>query len=334
MVRAGEAIGHGELFEVVQNEEVKVSTMIPYDVFTDESGAWEDPCRPEESFTKGLTGDDLMRRAHARAMIQKSLKKLQDRHSIKGGTPNSGAYTDPPNSNSNTDSSKSPSGSGSSSGRGWGKRRSSLEPKFPPGTGSAQATSMTLYEPQHHSTPLEWDSKDPENNPYGKFYSAKSSGNGKRRSSDTGGKSPRGGGNIVVRSRSLSVGGHTEVAPASGYARSTHEIAWTDIASVFESQNVQLPVKKKKKEVAEAHSISKDKTIYAPFVRQTDTIPDIYSDSESESDTEEDISDAMVLSRHQEVLDEMKHKLSDFLEARKKSVERKKKRDSLKKASH
>jgi len=332
MVRAGEAIGHGELFEIVQNEDVKVSTMIPYDVFTDESGAWEDPCRPEGSFTKGLTGDDLMRRAHARAMIQKSLKKLQDRHSIKGGTPNSGAYTDPPNSNSNADSSKSPSGSGTSSGRGWGKRRSSLsEPKFPPGTGSAQATSMALYEPKHHSSPLEWDCDAPENLPYGNFSSTKSAGSGKRRTSqggpDSGGKSPRGG-NIVVRSKS--VGSLNEAVPNSSFARSTHEISWNDIASVFESQNVQLPIKKKKKEPEET-SISKHKTIYAPFVRQTESMPD-YSDSESE--TEEDISDAMVLSRHQEVLDEMKEKLSDFLEARKKSVERKKKKDSLKKASN
>jgi hypothetical protein len=113
MVRAGEAIGHGELFEVVQNEEVNASTMIPYDVFTDESGAWEDPYRPIEGYTQNLSGDDLMRRAHARAMIQKSLKKLQDRHNIRGGTPNPGPYTDPPSSASgaNSDSSKSMSGS-------------------------------------------------------------------------------------------------------------------------------------------------------------------------------------------------------------------------------
>jgi hypothetical protein len=332
MVRAGEAVGHGELFEVVQNEDVKVSTMIPYDVFTDESGSWEDPCRPPGHFTAGLTGDDLMRRAHARAMIQKSLKKLQDRHNIKGGAPNPGPYTDPPNlgSNTNSDGYKSLSGSGASSTpRGWLKRRPSFsEPKIQPGSGSAAATSISLYEPKHFSIPLEWKSDDPENLPYGSFSSAQTGDEtGRRRSSSqgqvAGGKGPRG--KKFVRSISVGSFDERKEVPKDGLSRSTHEIVWTEVANVFESQNVQLPVKKKKEEQP---ATPRDRTIFAPFVRRTESP---LGDSDSESDTEEDLSDKTVLSRHQEVLDEMKEKLSVFFEVRKHTAERKKKKDSIKK---
>jgi hypothetical protein len=331
MVRAGETIGHGELFEVVQNEDVKVSTMIPYDVFTDESGSWEDPCRPVGGFTAGLTGDDLMRRAHARAMVQKSLKKLQDRHNIKGGTPDSGPYTDPPSSSSsnNSDGSKSASGSSNmSTPRGWLKRRSSSfnEPKIQPGTGSAPATSLSFYDPKHHSSPLEWNSEDPRNGPYGSSQSdSNSAGGGRRRSLSQGqgtpstgkGNTPRG--KKVIADRSLSVGAYDDSKEEHKYnlLRSTHEISWSDVASVF--QNVKLPVKKKKTQ--EHATTPKDRTIFAPYVRQIEVPADV---SDRESDTEEDLRDEKVLSRHQEVLDKMKEKLSMFLKARKQSQERKK----------
>ena len=335
MVRAGEAVGHGELFEVVQNEDVKVSTMIPYDVFTDESGSWEDPCRPVGGYTAGLSGDDLMRRAHARAMIQKSLKKLQDRHNIKGGTPNPGPYTDPPSSASpsNTEGSKTAS-SGSTTPRGWGKRRSTSfsERIIQPGTGSAEATSASLYEPKHYSSPLEWKSDDPENGPYGSH--SNQTNNVKRRSMSQGqilsstGSTPRGNKGAAALSRSISLGSYAEIKGESkdGFKRSTHEIAWSDVANVFES--VQLTAttsaSKKKKKGHDAHHNPPTpigKTIFAPFVRKTELSS---TDSESESDTEEDLRDDIVLSRHQVVLDEMRKKLTALLEARKKSQERRK----------
>lgn len=332
MVRAGEAVGHGELFEVVQNEDVKVSTMIPYDVFTDESGSWEDPCRPPGHFTAGLTGDDLMRRAHARAMIQKSLRKLQDRHNIKGGAPNPGPYTDPPTSGSNTTSDGNRSqcvSIASSTPRGWLKRRPSFsEPKIQPGTGSAQATSISLYEPKHRSSPLDWRSDDPENLPYGSFSTRQNNGNGRKRALShgqaSGGKSPGGSKKVI---RSISVGSFDERKKTvkDEFSRSTHEIVWTEVANAFESQNVQLKTKKRKEMQPVA---PRDKTIFAPFVRRTELTP---IDSDSESDTEEDLSDKKVLMRHQEVLDDMKQKLSLFFEARKKTAERKKKKDSIKK---
>lgn len=64
MVRAGEALGHHELFEHVHDADLMASTMLPYDIYSDDSGAWEDTCRPKGGFTVGLTGrsslDELM----------------------------------------------------------------------------------------------------------------------------------------------------------------------------------------------------------------------------------------------------------------------------------
>jgi hypothetical protein len=328
MVRAGEALGHGELFEVVQNEEVLVSTMIPYDVFTDESGAWEDPCRPTEGYTSGLTGDDLMRRAHARAMIQKSLKKLQDRHNIKGGTPNTGPYTDPPNSqsgfgNTSDSNSKSVSPNAATNPRGWVKRQKSFsEPPVQPGTGSAAATSWSLYDPRHYSAPLIWRADDVENSPYGRHSkstrprSLSLSQVGIRHSASRSTKGKPGG-------RSMSVASYESAEPgkdSSGDLRSTREIAWTEIAGIF--QPVNLPGESKaQKEKEETASAPETKQIFAPFVRTVESSPVA---SEEESDEEEDLSDDTVLGRHQIVLDRMKEKLSAILEARKKQQDRKK----------
>jgi hypothetical protein len=334
MVRAGEALGHGELFEVVQNEDVNVSTMIPYDVFTDESGAWEDPCRPIEGFTQNLTGDDLMRRAHARAMIQKSLKKLQDRHNIKGGTPNPGPYTDPPNSGSgvNADSSKSVSGSNASTTpRGWLKRRSSFaEAPIQAGTGSAAATSWSLYDPRHYSAPLLWKPEDVDNGPYGRHNKnsrprSLSLSQGLAQLKQAGVKSSRGKG-LSGRSMSLASAETAQEEDTVGMRQSTREIAWSDVAGIF--QKVQLPGTSQAQKENETDTAPRKGTIFAPFVRQVELPP---TDSDSESDEEEDLRDGSVLARHQAVLDAMKANLSAILEARKKTQERRKSRDKAKK---
>ena len=76
VVRAGEALGHEDICDVAQDEAAKASTLMPYDFFDDELGAWEDPCRPSGGFIAGLTGDELVHRAHARAMLQKSMRRL------------------------------------------------------------------------------------------------------------------------------------------------------------------------------------------------------------------------------------------------------------------
>lgn len=325
MVRAGEALGHGDLFEVVQNEEVNVSTMIPYDVFTDETGAWEDPCRPPDGFNANLTGDDLMRQAHARAMIQKSLKKLQDRHNIKGGTQVPGAYTDPPNTGNASDSNRSTaSASGGSTPRGSHKRRSSFSgPPVQPGTGSAVATTWALYDPKHYSLPLEWEPDSVENTPYGQHNSAN-----RPRSlslSQFTLKLPsRGRGRRSVSVSSPPEQPLKEPEPDNGpMKRSTREIPWVDVAGIF--QNVALPGTPKQPDVP---ATPRGRTIFAPYVRQVD-LEDVDAGNENESDEEEeDLRDEMVLGRHQVVLDRMKEHLSAFLEARQKSQGKKKSRSS------
>ena len=320
MVRAGEAVGHGEIFEIVQNEEVQVATNIPYDIFNDESGAWEDPCRPiPEGFTQGLTGDDLMRRAHARAMIQKSLKKLQDRHGIKGGTSHPGPYVDPPNpaSGATSDSSKTYNTGASTTPRGSFKRRSFSEPPVQAGTGSAPATSWSLYDPKHYSSPWLWKAEAAENSPYGSHGKDQrprslsvSQGTGK-----AGGKSGRG-----KLARSMSILEPTKPDKDDGMRQSTTEIAWKDVANIF--QEVELPGSAATQKEKEAKTALRQKTIFAPFVRQVELT---FNDVDSESDDEEDLRDETVLGRHQLVLDRMKEKLAVVFESRKKTQERRKK---------
>lgn len=330
IVRAGEALGHGELFEAVQNEKVHVSTMIPYDVFTDESGAWEDPCRPAIGYNEGLTGDEMMRRAHARAMIQKSLKKLQDRHNIKGGTPIAGPYADQPSSASSSSGRHTPSTTPR------GRRRSSTsEPPIQPGTGSAAATSWSLYDPKHVSDPLERKSYELENAPYGVFDSSTrprslslAQGAALMRQQGRGSLS----GKALRRQSSGRIKPQEPLPPAlpsemqqeeaakDGLRRSTREIPWKDIAGIF--QQVQLSGSTKDKEKKENTLSANERTIFAPYVRKVDSIP--APADEEESDEEEDLSDETILSRHQVVLDHMKERLAVVLESRKRAAQEKK----------
>jgi hypothetical protein len=312
IVRAGEALGHGPLFEVVQNEKCGVSTMIPYDVFTDESGAWEDPCRPSIGFNEGLTGDELMRRAHTRAMMQKSLKKLQDRQNVKGGTQIVGPYADH-GSASNSSVTKMPSAVSRGASN---RRRSSLsEPLIQPGSGSAAATSWALYSPNHQSPPLERDTNGMGNSPYGCYDERtrprslslaqgaavlRNSGRGqrRRRSQSSGARL-----NSIQKEQPSTKEEDEENLEEDG--RSTREIPWEDVAGIF--QQVELPDAMKEQEEKEAKMLSKDLTIFAPIVRRPDLVPIV---NEDESDTDEDLSDGAVLGRHRVVLDRMKARLS------------------------
>ena len=333
MVRAGEALGHGSLFEAVQNEKYDVSTMIPYDVFTDESYAWEDPCRPSMGFTEGLTGDEMMRRAHARAMIQKSLKKLQERHNIRGGTPQPGPYVD-----QSASSFHPPSGrSGSNTPRGsLQRRRSFSENQFQQGSGSAAATTAAVYDPKHTCPPLQWVPNVLENTPYGRHNKrtiprslSATQGAAVMRQSGRGGKGSR--------QRRSSRESDSQVAPSLSAndgnespnvsRRSTREIPWKDVASIF--QPVQLPGTLKEKKDLEAKKLSpKDRTIVAPVVKNLSSVPFI---GREESSDEEDISDEAVLARHQVVLNEMKVKLTAIQESRRKSMDRRKNRGNSQK---
>lgn len=326
MVRAGEAVGHAKLFETVQDEDVMASTMIPYDIFTDESGSWEDPGRPDECFTSGLTGDDLMRRAHARAMIQKSLRKLQDRHSIRGGTQTFGPYIDASTAQSSAASSgaaNSRSGQGFAAPRSGFKRRATSisEPPIPPGTGSAQAKTAAVYDPKHMSAPLDWDAEDIENSTYGRHAK------GERARSLSLSLASRSGDprslKKTKRSMSMSLSAHSVgMESADGESpihRSTYEIEWADVAGIF--QNVELPKKATPAKGSHHEDKPAAKNIIAPFCLKVDSDDLVASE---ESDTEEDLSEETVLANHQQVLDDMKQKLSSYLEARKEQQESRK----------
>jgi len=325
IVRAGEAIGHDKLFETVQNEEVLASTMIPYDIFSDDTHAWEDPCRPDGDFSSGLSAEELMRRAHARAMIHKSLRKLQDRHSIRGGVPSYGPYTDPYCTTSTVlvgSSATNGKVTPVSSPRPGAKRRLSAisEPPIPPGTGSAEAKSRSIYEPHHFSAPLEWDISMPENTPYGRFSKgerARSASLSITARSVEGKVSKK-----TKRSMSLSqppLYGSRNDADHK-LPRGTFEIDWVDVAGIF--QRVELP--KKVPLTAEDTADSSSAQIFAPFCRKLDdTLPSETVDSDME---DEDLSEDAILANHQAVLDEMKTKLNAFLEARKEQQERRKNR--------
>ena len=313
MVRAGEALDHGELFEMVQDEETSTSTMIPYDIFSDETRAWEDPCRPANGFTPNLSGEDLVRRAHARAMIIKSLKKMQDLNCIKGGTSDSGPYAErTPSQGQSLIEAKALQRTQS----GSLKRRASFSlPEQPvrTGTGSGQPTTVNQYNPQHICTPLFWDTTSIENMPYGQYSHA-----------------------FRIRSLSLSspelIKGDAIAAPSqqglkddgtgSGIVRrSTEEIDWSDVAKAFVTVDLAEGPTPSRRRVAKlslpVHQEPRNRlstTIFAPFCNRIDD--SLAVSGESDSGEEEDLADETILRRHQVVLDSMKERLDKFMEGR------------------
>ena len=326
MVRAGEAFGHSKLFEMVHDDEKGISSLMPYDNFTNESNGWEDPCRPDNDFSDGITPDELIRRAHARAMIQKSLRKLQERHNIRGGVPSFGPYTEMPSSGTAV----SPRATlpdtvqlapVSSPRTSLKRRQSSMsEPPILPGTGSAAARYLSDYEPRHYSAPFDWNSEELENAPYGSRSSSE-----RARSVSLSLASRSGDGKKKAR-RSLSLSapplhGSEPEADKSGLQRSTLEIDWGDVAGIF--QKVELPRKAPPKSESQQPGNAQ---IFAPFCRKFEgTLPSDWID-ESDDGEDEDLREETILASHQVVLDEMKAKLSAYLEARNQKQEKRKKK--------
>ena len=320
MVRAGDALDHDNLAEIVVDEDLKVTTLLPYDILKDATGAWEDPCRPEKGFTPNLTGDVLTKVAHARAMIQKSLRRLQDRHNIKSGTPTSGAYTDMLGGQSSSSSGGAVSNSSSktapSTPRSWSRRKGATSSEGPisSGTGSASASSWALYDPKHFSAPVDWNQDTAENSPYGRHRSER-----KRSvlSSDAAGQQNA---KKQKKTVALSVDTDTSLGANVKFLRGSNEIDWNTVAGSFHA------VKLKGNTSPHAMSapqppVSFKTNIISPFCRPLTSTPVA---SDDESDTEEDLSEEAVLARHQFVLDEMKEKLTAFMESRKRQQERKK----------
>ena len=355
MIRAGEALGHEQLCDIGQDELVHASTLLPYDVFDDDVGAWEDPCRPSSGFVSGLSGEELTRRAHGRAMIQKSMKKLQDRYGIKGGTPSAGPYVDSAQSKSDTGRGtgggmKSPSLSRTSSGL---KRKSSFSSVLD--SGSAKSS---LFRPSHYSAPLIWDSDDWENLPYGRHCTlnlavtsrgrpfASSSGSveertkkRRRSSADTS--------NSLTPSPKPTAGTISADIPddkARFLHCSTGEIQWTHVAEMFEpvALNGQIDSSKRTQpspspsaksnsempdDVRTLSASSKGPPIIAPFCHEFDcSVLDEESEDEASFAEEEDLRDEVVLARHQEVLDDMKQKLEHAMRMRQQLQDKQKSR--------
>jgi hypothetical protein len=322
MVRAGEALGHGELFEMVQDEETSTSTMMPYDIFSDETRAWEDPCRPAHGFTLNLSGEDLVRRAHARAMIIKSLKKMQDRNRIKGGTSDAGPYTERNHLQGHTlieakALQRTQIGS-------LKRRASSSLPEQPARvwTGSGQTTSIHQHNPHHVSAPLIWDTISIENLPYGQHshaykpcaLSLSSPELLKGEATDNDQK---------VRSVYSAVRSSLQGdATSSGtfLQRSTEEVDWADVAKAFVTVDLaegSIPSRRRtSKASSPGHQQARNRlstTIFAPFCNRVDDSLVVNGESDS---GDEDLADETILRRHQVVLDSMKERLDKFMEGR------------------
>ena len=335
LVQAGEIVGHDNLFEAVQNENLGVSSMMPYDIIADEGEhEWEDPCKPRNGYKENMNAESLVRGAHARAMIQKALRKLQDRHNIRGGVPGSGPYDDLVADKGKTESKESVISTSQVPGpsRGWKRRSSSVaEPPVPAGTGSAAARSWQQYDPNHFSTPLEWDFSLTENSPYGNFSLKERARSVSLNLSSLSEKK---------KDRSLSISHVPSKRESKAVPRSTHSICWEDVAGIFQDVEVSEKTSSRHGDGSSSNIhhhhhdgvvVDYGSQILAPVCRRLEKLPSTTSTDENEhgsSEEEEDLSESGILARHQVVLDEMKTRLNAFLEARQKYKKRKKKESS------
>jgi hypothetical protein len=317
MVRSGEALGHDELACIVQDNSTKTSSLLPSDILSDSTGAWEDPCRPLLGFTPGLSGDELNKRAHARAIIRKSLKKLQDRHGIKGGAPDAGVYMEPPTG-----------ADGKAVAAHYARMTPSPPKASPRSSGSKRKASfveassipnVALFNPNHYSSPFVWDTNEVENMPYGR--SSEYFGNSFIKSVMSGGKFVAKKARVDV-SKDLPLNQDTSTT----FVRSTQEIDWTNAADMFEDV---VPVEKTKggtSHDAHGHSapVVVGSTIIAPFCRKK-ALSEIESDSDSDIEGLER-TDEMILESHQNVLIKIKEKFDTMMSMRSQSQERSRQR--------
>jgi len=289
IIRAGEALGHEELCEIVQDEDSKTSSLLPYDILSDHTGAWEDPCRPSQGFLRAKSHEHLLR-AHARATIQKSLHKLQEKFDIKGGVHHPGPYAE--QLEDVADPVLTPSKPNVL------KRRN----LFSFETGLSSSTAQTLL----HSAPLHLDLHDVQNMPYGFHVVGKKAKKFSRYAFHH--DSPN------KKQRTNPVSNHSK-APL--LLNTTEPINWTDLAKCFQPSSTPG-----------AKAISQrppPNNIFAPFFRRLDSSPSsadarwFQQDSDSDASDQEDISDEIVLTRHQRVLDQMKEKLDLAMETEQKT---------------
>lgn len=308
MIRAGAALGYDDLGEIVQDESTKSSSQMPFDILSDATGAWEDPCRSLGGYGTELDSDELLKRAHARAMIQRSLKRLQDRHGIKGGTASAGSYSDsydPTLHGSSTSPAHRPSP------RGGIKRKTSFSGGDNLKSMSSSATTA-LFNPSHFSTPYIWDGDDLDNMPYGRHDGISI----RRLRSPSGvGRHLSEGGEQSFTKQFLSEDGVELVRiPA---VQSTRAIDWTEVAQHFEDvKPMEKPSSSSRANDHNDHNVAVPlgSTIYAPFCREIDP-ENLPSDDDSEG-CEENMDEKYILDEHQKVLNTIKEKFDTMMRIR------------------
>jgi hypothetical protein len=171
---------------------------------------------------------------------------------------------------------------------------------------------------------LRWDSQAAENAPYGRF----TVGDRARTVTPTF-ASRAGGGKRVKRSISVNaplLSGSDRNNFESSLQRSTLEIDWADVAEIFQRVEVPKRSPQARGSTEDAHSIVIGSKIFAPFCRKI--APDAYLDQtdSDESDSIEDVSDEVILGKHQVVLDVIHAKMSAYLEAKRRQQEKRKSR--------
>ena len=303
IVRAGEALTHEDVCEIVQDTDVKASTMLPFDYFQDNAGVWEEPCRPEQGYHVGLSGIEMKREAHARSLLRKSMKRLQDQLGLKGGILDGGPYY--PVAPVVTSAPSTPTGSSlMRSLSGFAKQKSS----------SDYAPPDAAFNPGHFVPPMNWNTNDVSNLPYGQYSLEPMQFSSV--------------GDVLTEDESKDyymVNEETVDVPLAQKFRSTHEVKWEDVANMFlhggNSRQIDInSILSAEQGPLGADDQSGKKKIYAPFVQPFDVSSieaKVQNPEDSDDDEDEDISDETIIKAHQEVLNEMKLKLDAALEKRK-----------------
>jgi len=314
IVRAGVALGHENVCEMGQDEGSRASTMLPYDYFHDAFGVWEEPCRPTTGFHSAIGSDELKKRAHARSVIQKSMKKLQSRLGLQGGILDGGPYFPIQSKNKSKQPTMAAAPPIQRSASGSLKRRASYD------DGAGQESN---FNPEHYIAPMMWNPTGISNLPYGQYEGAIPGATGLPYGQYEG-AIPGATGKKKKRKLDSSQGDVVALSSAAQHC-SSQEYEWEDVANMFFQgaavdydfgSNVQLGKKK----------------IYAPYVNDFDrsTLKTLSAEDEGGSSPDEDISDETMLQRHQQVLDDMKIKLDAALESRKHHLQSEKKVDGRK----
>jgi len=331
MLVAGDTLGHARMCELVHDDTLhdkivqtsntvanvpnivnygSIWTMLPFDLVRSDDDEYgnlmEDPCRPRYGgFTQGMDATELRCRAHAKALLHRTLYLLQQKHGFHGGVDNCGPYT----AKAPDDGGNSPvprlvddyreiksippalaanliivSEGGTPRGHlATLKKKSSFSGREIDATGGATHVGAIMY-PVHYCAPLPVPTYDRlESMPYGKHSMTRTS-------------SP---------------------PDSSGIVISTKSIDWGDIVKMFKPLSAQQESLGGGNDASQPEE-SVPVSIFAPYVKRLEKpaweMESSCSDrSEKSTDDEEsqdeDISDTAVFERHITVLDAMKQKL-------------------------